>query len=82
MFENVDIVLALLLAIAPAVLAVIEHFLKKGKALFLLLNALYFGGACVVLLLNECTLACLLIAAAASLCVRLTVEILEGGKSK
>ena len=82
MFENVNVTLSLLLAIAPALLALLEHFIKKGKPFFLLLNALYFGGACVILFLKEGTIACLLIAAAVSLCMRLFIEIWEGGKNK
>ncbi|MBQ8448763.1 MAG: hypothetical protein IJX27_07530 [Clostridia bacterium] len=82
MFENVDIVLSLLLAIAPAILALAEHFLGKCRTLFLLLNTLYFAAACLFLLMKEGTLACLLIALSASLAVRLLLEIFEGRKEK
>lgn len=82
MFENVDIVLSLLLAIAPAILALAEHFLGKCRPLFLLLNTLYFAAACLFLLVKEGTLACLLIALSASLAVRLLLEIFEGRKEK
>ena len=82
MFENVEIVLSLLLAIAPAILALAEHFLGKCRPLFLLLNTLYFAAACLFLLVKEGTLACLLIALSASLAVRLLLEIFEGRKEK
>ena len=82
MFENVDILLALLLAIVPALLAIAEHFIGKCKPLFLLLNTVYFAAACLFLLVKEGTLACLLIALSASLAVRLLLEIFEGRKEK
>ena len=61
MFENVDIVLSLLLAAVPALLAIAEHFIRKCKPLFLVLNTVYFAAACFFLLLKEGTLASLLI---------------------
>lgn len=82
MFENVDIVLSLLLAIVPALLALAEHFVGKCRPLFLVLNTVYFAAACVFLLAKEGTLACLLIAVLASLAVRLFLETLEGRKDK
>ena len=82
MFENVDIVLSLLLAIVPALLAVAEHFIGKCRPLFLALNTVYFAAACLFLLSKEGTLACLLIAVCASLAVRLFFETLEGRKQK
>ena len=82
MFENVDIVLALVLSIVPVILALAEHFLGKGKPLFLLVNTVYFAAACLFLLLKEGTLACLLITVCATLAVRLFLEILEGRKDK
>ena len=82
MFENVDIVLSLLLAIVPTVLALAEHFTGKCRPLFLVLNTVYFAAACLFLLLKEGTLACLLIALCASLAVRLFLETLEGRKDK
>ena len=82
MFENVDILLALLLAIVPALLAIAEHFIGKCKPLFLLLNTVYFASACLFLLLKEGTLACLLITVSVALAVRLFLEILEGRKEK
>ena len=82
MFENVDILLALLLAIVPALLAIAEHFIGKCKPLFLLLNTVYFAAACLFLLLKEGTLACLLITVSVALAVRLFLEILEGRKEK
>ncbi len=82
MFENVDIVLSLLLAIVPALLALAEHFTGKCRPLFLVLNTVYFAAACIFLLVKEGTLACLLIAVLASLAVRLFLETLEGRKDK
>ena len=82
MFENVDIVLSLLLAIVPALLALAEHFTGKCRPLFLVLNTVYFAAACIFLLMKEGTLACLLIAVMASLAVRLLLETLEGRKDK
>lgn len=82
MFENVDIVLSLLLAIVPALLALAEHFVGKCRPLFLVLNTVYFAAACVFLLAKEGTLACLLIAVLAPLAVRLFLETLEGRKDK
>ena len=82
MFENVDIVLSLLLAIVPALLALAEHFVGKCRPLFLVLNTVYFAAACIFLLAKEGTLACLLIAVLASLAVRLFLETLEGRKDK
>ena len=82
MFENVDIVLSLLLAIVPALLALAEHFTGKCRPLFLMLNTVYFAAACIFLLMKEGTLACLLIAVMASLAVRLLLETLEGRKDK
>ena len=82
MFENVDIVLSLLIAIVPALLALAEHFIGKCKPLFLVLNTVYFAAACIFLLAKEGTLACLLIAVMASLAVRLFLETLEGRKDK
>ena len=82
MFENVDIVLSLLLAVVPALLAIAEHFIGKCRPLFLVLNTVYFAAACLFLLLKEGTLACLLIALCASLAVRLFLETLEGRKDK
>ena len=82
MFENVDIVLSLLLAIVPALLALAEHFIGKCRPLFLVLNTVYFATACLFLLLKEGTLACLLIALCTSLAVRLFLETLEGRKDK
>ena len=82
MFENVDILLALLLSIAPVLLAVLEHFVKKGRAVFLALNTLYFAAACVILVTCESSLACVLIVASVSLCARLFAEILEGRENK
>ena len=82
MFENVDIVLSLLLAAVPALLAIAEHFIGKCKPLFLLLNTVYFAAACLFLLAKEGTLACLLIAVSVSLAVRLFFEIIEGRKEK
>jgi len=82
MFENVDIVLSLLIAVVPALLAIAEHFIGKYRPLFLLLNTVYFAAACLFLLLKEGTLACLLIAVSVSLAVRLFFEIFEGRKEK
>ena len=82
MFENVDIVLSLLLAVVPALLALAEHFTGKCRPLFLVLNTVYFAAACIFLLVKEGTLACLLIAVMASLAVRLFLETLEGRKDK
>ena len=82
MFENVDIVLSLLLAAVPALLAVAEHFLGKCRPLFLVLNTLYFAAACLFLLKKEGTLACLLTAVLVTLAVRLFLETLEGRKDK
>ena len=82
MFENVEIVLSLLLAIVPALLALAEHFTGKCRPLFLVLNTVYFAAACIFLLMKEGTLACLLIAVMASLAVRLLLETLEGRKDK
>ena len=82
MFENVDIVLSLLLAAVPALLAIAEYFIGKCKPLFLLLNTVYFAAACLFLLAKEGTLACLLIAVSVSLAVRLFFEIIEGRKEK
>ena len=82
MFENVDIVLSLLLAVVPALLALAEHFTGKCRPLFLVLNTVYFAAACIFLLAKEGTLACLLIAVMASLAVRLFLETLEGRKDK
>ena len=82
MFENVDIVLSLLIAIVPALLALAEHFIGKCRPLFLVLNTVYFSAACIFLLAKEGTLACLLIAVMASLAVRLFLETLEGRKDK
>ena len=82
MFENVNIVLSLLLAIAPVALALAEHFIGKCRPLFLVLNTVYFAAACIFLLAKEGTLACLLIAVMASLAVRLFLETLEGRKDK
>jgi hypothetical protein len=82
MFENVDIVLSLLLAIVPTLLALAEHFIGKCRPLFLVLNTVYFAAACLFLLLEEGTLACLLIAVCTSLAVRLFLETLEGRKDK
>lgn len=82
MFENVDIVLSLLLAVVPALLALAEHFTGKCRPLFLVLNTVYFAAACIFLLAKEGTLACLLIAVMTSLAVRLFLETLEGRKDK
>ena len=82
MFENVDIVLSLMIAIVPALLALAEHFIGKCRPLFLVLNTVYFAAACIFLLAKEGTLACLLIAVMASLAVRLFLETLEGRKDK
>jgi hypothetical protein len=82
MFENVDIVLSLLLAIVPAILALAEHLLGKCRPLFLVLNTVYFAAACLFLLLKEGTLACLLITVCVALAVRLFLEIFEGRKKK
>ena len=82
MFENVDIVLSLLLAIVPIILALAEHFTGKCRPLFLALNMVYFAAACLFLLLKEGTLACLLITVCTALAVRLFLETLEGRKQK
>ncbi len=82
MFENVNIVLSLLLAIAPALLALAEHFTGKWKPLFLALNALYMAFACVFLLAKEGTLAGLLITVCAVLAVRLFLEIIKGREER
>ena len=82
MFENVNILIPLVLSLFPILLAVIEYFVKKGKALFLVLNTLYLAAACLVLIIKEAPLASALILIALTLCVRLFFEILEGGKSK
>jgi hypothetical protein len=82
MFENVDIVLSLLLAIMPILLAITEHFVRKCRPLFLVLNTLYFAAERLFLLLKEGTLACLLITVCATLAVRLFLETLEGRKDK
>ena len=82
MFENVNVLIPLALAIGPILLAVLEYFVKKGKALFLALNAVYFAAACLFLISKEATIASALILASVSLCARLFLEILEGGKSK
>lgn len=82
MFENVNIVLSLLLAIAPVVLALAEHFMGKYRPLFLVLNALYMAFACVFLLAKEGTLAGLLIVICVALAVRLFLEIIKGREDK
>ncbi len=82
MFENVNIVLSLLLAIAPVLLAILEHFTGKCRPLFLALDALYMAFACVFLLAKEGTLAGLLIVVCTALAVRLFLEILAGRKDK
>ena len=82
MFENVDIVLSLLLAIMPILLAITEHFAGKCRPLFLVLNTVYFAAACIFLLAKEGTLACLLIALCTTLAVRLFLETREGRKDK
>ena len=82
MFENVDIVLSLLLAIVPILLALTEHFTGKCRPLFLVLNTVYFAAACIFLLAKEGTLACLLTAVLVTLAVRLFLETLEGRKDK
>ena len=82
MFENVDIVLSLLLSIVPVILAIAEHFAGKCKPLFLILNAVYFAAACLALIYKGGTLAGLLIVVMIVLAVRLSMEILAGGKNK
>jgi hypothetical protein len=82
MFENVDIVLSLLLAIMPILLAITEHFAGKCRPLFMVLNAVYFVEACLFLLEKGGTLACMLITVCATLAVRLFLETLEGRKNK
>ncbi len=82
MFENVDIVLSLLLAIVPSILAVAEHFVGKCRLLFLVLNAVYFAAACLALIYKGGTLAGLLIVVMVVLAVRLSIEIVTGRKNK
>ena len=82
MFENVDIVLSLLLAIVPVILALAEHFLGKCRPLFLVLNTIYFAAACLFLLWKEGTLACLFMTVCIALAVRLLLEIIEGRNEK
>ena len=82
MFENVNIVLSLLLAVAPVLMALCEYGVKKGKMLFPVLNAVYFAAACLLLLAKEGTLACMLIAVMITLAFRLALEIFGGRKDK
>ncbi len=65
------------------VLVLVEYLLvKKRRAIFTLVSAVFTAAACVVLLIEQCSLCDLLVLICATAAVRLLFEIIEMRKEK
>jgi|GEM_PF-1584496 len=65
------------------VLVIVEYtVVKKHKAIFTAVSAIFTAAACVAMLIEQCSLCDLLVIICATVCVRLLFEIIQARKAK